>query len=94
MAPQGAEGAPGETTGRRHCHRHCYHHRLRLTPSTSPLYPSQRKIVHTKVKVPTWFTNEARTLVRGLLTKEANQRLGVDPDSPTHASDMTSLKVR
>ena len=50
--------------------------------------------MHTKVKVPTWFTNEARTLVRGLLTKEANQRLGVDPDSPTHASDMTSLKVR
>ena len=46
------------------------------------------------MKVPTWFTNEARTLVRGLLTKEANQRLGVDPDSPTHASDMTSLKVR
>ena len=61
---------------------------------TSPSDPSQRKIVHTKVKVPTWFTNEARTLVRGLLTKEANQRLGVDPDSPTHASDMTSLKVR
>ena len=46
------------------------------------------------MKVPTWITNEARTLVRGLLTKEANQRLGVDPDSPTHASDMTSLKVR
>lgn len=54
----------------------------------------QRKIAHTKFKVPSWFTNEAKTLTRGLLTKDPRERLGVVADSPTFASDFATLKVQ
>ena len=28
----------------------------------------QRKIAHTKLRLPTWLTNEAKAIIRGLLT--------------------------
>ena len=30
----------------------------------------QRKIAHTKLRLPTWLTNEAKSIIRGLLTKD------------------------
>jgi len=53
----------------------------------------QRKIAHTKLRLPSWFTNEAKTLIKGLLTKEPSQRLGVRADSPTCQSDFPALKL-
>jgi len=55
----------------------------------------QRKITHTKVKLPPWLTNECRSLLRGLLTKEPQQRLGVKPppESNECESDMPKLKA-
>ena len=52
----------------------------------------QRKIVHTKLRLPTWFTNEAKSLVRGLLTKDPAQRLGVTPGCTAYTSDFASLQ--
>ncbi len=52
----------------------------------------QRKIAHTKLRLPSWLSNEARTLLRGLLTKDPSQRLGVVPDSHTHTSDFEAIK--
>eukprot|EP00962_Isochrysis_galbana_P019666 scaffold5721_cov51-Isochrysis_galbana.AAC.1 len=52
----------------------------------------QRKIVHTKPKLPTWLAGEARNLLRGLLTKEARQRLGVQPESEAFESDASAIK--
>ena len=53
----------------------------------------QRKIVHTKLRLPSWFTNEAKGLIKGLLTKDPAQRLGVREESPTCQSDFASLKT-
>ena len=53
----------------------------------------QRKIAHTKFKVPPWFTNEAKTLCRGLLTKDPSQRLGVLQGASDFRSDMAVLKA-
>jgi len=52
----------------------------------------QRKIAHTKLRLPSWFTNEAKALIKGLLTKDPAQRLGVLPGSETCLSDFPSLK--
>jgi serine/threonine protein kinase len=53
----------------------------------------QRKIAHTKLKMPNWFTNEAKAVVRGLLTKDPTTRLGCVPGSPTNASDLSGLRA-
>jgi len=53
----------------------------------------QKKIAHTKLKVPTWFTNEARTLTRGLLTKDPRDRLGVLAGSAACESDTATIKA-
>jgi len=53
----------------------------------------QRKIAHTKFKVPSWFTNEAKTLCRGLLTKDPRERLGVASGSAACASDIGAIKA-
>ena len=53
----------------------------------------QRKIVHTKLKLPPWLTNEARTLMRGLLTKDPSQRFGVKPDSAANEMDWAAVKA-
>ena len=52
----------------------------------------QRKIAHTKLRLPTWFTNEAKTLIRGLLTKDPATRLGVTPDCPNFTSDFAAIQ--
>jgi len=52
----------------------------------------QKKITHTKVKLPTWLTNEARSLLRGLLTKEPQQRFGIKAGSAECESDIASIK--
>ena len=52
----------------------------------------QRKIVNTKPKLPTWLSSTARGLLRGLLAKEAATRLGVQPDSKVHESDVEAIK--
>ena len=44
--------------------------------------------------MPSWFTNEAKTLCRGLLTKDPRERLGVSSDSEHFSSDIAALKVR
>ena len=46
----------------------------------------QRKIAHTKLRLPTWLTNEAKSIIRGLLTKDPAQRLGVTPTCSSFCS--------
>ena len=53
----------------------------------------QRKIAHTKLRLPTWLTNEAKAIIRGLLTKEPAQRLGVTPNCAQFTSDFGSLQA-
>jgi serine/threonine protein kinase len=53
----------------------------------------QRKIVHTKLKLPPWLSNEARTLMRGLLIKDPAQRLGVKVGSEKHEVDWRAVKA-
>jgi len=53
----------------------------------------QRKIAHTKLRLPSWFTNEAKSIIKGLLTKDPAQRLGVRPDSEACQSDFPTLKT-
>ena len=52
----------------------------------------QRKIAHTKLRLPTWLTNEAKSIIRGLLTKDPAARLGVKEGSAAYTSDFDALK--
>ena len=52
----------------------------------------QRKIAHTKLRLPTWFTNEAKTLIRGLLTKDPATRLGVKLGCQAFSSDFPAVQ--
>ena len=52
----------------------------------------QRKIAHTKLRLPTWLTNEAKAIIRGLLTKDPGTRLGVTPNCERFTSDFPSLQ--
>ncbi|KAG9443274.1 hypothetical protein H6P81_014614 [Aristolochia fimbriata] len=40
----------------------------------------QQKIIKDKIKLPSYLTGEAHSLLKGLLQKEANRRLGSGPD--------------
>ena len=42
--------------------------------------------------MPTWLTNEAKAIIRGLLTKDPSQRLGVSPNCTAFTSDFGSLQ--
>jgi len=53
----------------------------------------QRKIVHTKLKLPPWLSNDARTLMRGLLTKDPSQRLGTRPGSEKKEVEWRDVKA-
>mmetsp|Transcript_23680 Transcript_23680/g.69701 ORF Transcript_23680/g.69701 Transcript_23680/m.69701 type:complete len:301 (-) Transcript_23680:156-1058(-) len=53
----------------------------------------QRKIVHTKPKLPSWLASETRSLLKGLLTKEPRTRLGVHPESEVCESDAIAIKA-
>jgi len=52
----------------------------------------QRKIAHTKLRLPTWLTNEAKSIIRGLLTKDPATRLGVKPGCAAFTSDFAALQ--
>ena len=49
--------------------------------------------MHTKLKLPPWLSNEARTLMRGLLTKDPSQRLGIKPGSEKHEVEWRDVKA-
>lgn len=52
----------------------------------------QRKIAHTKLRLPTFLTGECKTLLRGLLTKDPAARLGVTEACDAFTADWNAVQ--
>jgi len=52
----------------------------------------QRKIAHTKLRLPNFLTGECKTLLRGLLTKDPAARLGVTEACVAFTADWSAVQ--